>query len=118
MDQGISGWSAKHGQTVVANDVSKDPRYYSLVDGDAACSNLAVPVKERVVAVINVEGMDPDAFDDSDGKTLETLADQLAVAVENIQLHRQQRDQSRSLAVAEERDRIGRDLHDGSTPPG
>ena len=115
MDQGISGWSAKHGQTVVANDVSKDPRYYSLVDGDAACSNLAVPVtvKEWVVAVINVEGMDPDAFDDSDGKTLETLADQLAVAVENIQLHRQQRDQSRSLAVAEERDRIGRDLHDG-----
>ena len=86
MDQGISGWSAKHGQTVVANDVSKDPRYYSLVDGDAACSNLAVPVtvKERVVAVINVEGMEPDAFDDSDVKALETLVDQLAVAVENI----------------------------------
>ena len=84
MDQGISGWSAKHGQTVVANDVSKDPRYYSLVDGDAACSNLAVPVKERVVAVINVKGMEPDAFDDSDVKTLETLVDQLAVAVENI----------------------------------
>lgn len=115
MNQGISGWAAKLGQTVVANDVAKDLRYYSLVDGDAACSNLAVPVtvKEQVVAVINVEGMEPDAFDDSDVKTLETLADQLAVAVENIQLHRQQRDQSRSLAVAEERDRIGRDLHDG-----
>lgn len=115
MDQGISGWSAKHGQTVVSNDVSKDSRYCSLVDGYEVRSNLAVPVtvKEQVVAVINVEGMEPDAFDDSDVKTLETLADQLAVAVENIQLHRQQRDQSRSLAVAEERDRIGRDLHDG-----
>jgi signal transduction histidine kinase len=115
MDQGISGWAAKHRQTVVSNDVSNDPRYDSLVDGATACSNLAVPVtvKEQVVAVINVEGMEPDAFDDSDVKTLETLADQLAVAVENIQLHRQQRDQSRSLAVAEERDRIGRDLHDG-----
>ncbi len=56
MDQGISGWAAKHGQTVVANDVSKDSRYHSLVYGDAACSNLAVPVtvKEQVVAVINV----------------------------------------------------------------
>ena len=115
MDQGISGWAAKHGQTVVANDVAKDSRYYSLVDGDAACSNLAVPVtvREQVVAVINVEGMEPDAFDDSDVETLETLADQLAVAVENIQLHRQQRDQSRILAVAFFRDRIGRDLHDG-----
>ena len=86
MDQGISGWAAKHGQTVVANDVSKDSRYYSMVDGDAACSNLVVPVtvREQVVAVINVEGMEPDAFDDSDVETLETLADQLAVAVEDI----------------------------------
>jgi len=64
--------------------------YYSLVDGDAACSNLAVPVtvREQVVAFMNVEGMEPDAFDDSDVETLETLAYQLAVAVENIQLHR------------------------------
>jgi len=90
MDQGISGWAAKHGQTVVANDVAKDSRYYSLVDGDDACSNLAVPVtaREQVVAFMNVEGMEPDAFDDSDVETLETLAYQLAVAVENIQLHR------------------------------
>ena len=70
--------AAKHGQTVVANDVAKDSRYYSLVDGDAAYSNLAVPVtvSEQVVAVINVEGMEPDAFDDNDVETLETPADQ------------------------------------------
>ena len=47
---------------------------------------MAVPVtvREQVVAVINSEGMEPDAFDDNDVETLETLADQLAVAVENI----------------------------------
>ena len=72
MEQGISGWAAKHGQTVVANDVTKDSRYFSLVDGEEAGSNLAVPVtvKEQVVAVINVEGIETDAFDDSDVKTL------------------------------------------------
>lgn len=115
MDQGLSGWAAKNGTTVVSNDVSQDSRFVPLVDGEEARSNLAVPVtvKKQVVAVISVEGVELDAFDDSDVKTLETLADQLAVAVENIQLHRQQREQSRSLAVAEERDRIGRDLHDG-----
>ena len=80
MDQGISGWAAKHGQTVVANDVAKDSRYYSLVDGDAACSNLAVPVtvREQVVAVINVEGMEPDAFDDSDAETCTTVLSSLS----------------------------------------
>ena len=44
---------------------------------------------------------------------METVAGQLATAIENIQLYRQQQDQARRLAVADERDRIGRDLHDG-----
>ena len=115
MDQGIAGWVAKNGQTVMSNDVSQDPRYSALVEGFEASAELAVPVtvKGEVTAVINVDGMEPYAFDDSDVKTLETLADQLAVAIENIQLSRQQQEQSRRLAVAEERDRIGRDLHDG-----
>jgi len=67
----------------------------------------------ETVAVINVDGAEPYIFDDSDVKTLETLADQLAVAMENINLLLQQQDQSQRLAVADERDRIGRDLHDG-----
>lgn len=115
LDQGLSGWAAKNGTTVVSNDVSHDSRFVPLVDVEEARSSLAVPVtvKKQVVAVISVEGVELDAFDDSDVKTLQTLADQLAVAVENIQLHQQQREQSRSLAIAEERDRIGRDLHDG-----
>ncbi len=85
------------------------------MEGFETSAELAVPVtvKGEVAAVINVDGMEPYAFDDSDVKTLETLADQLAVAIENIQLSRQQQEQSRRLAVAEERDRIGRDLHDG-----
>ena len=76
---------------------------------------LAVPVivKDVTVAVINLERLEPQVFDDSDVKTMETLADQLAVAIENISLHDRQSDQSRRLAVADERDRIGRDLHEG-----
>ena len=64
------------------------------------------------MAVINVDSTEPNIFDDSDVKTLETLADQLAMAMENINLLLQQQDQSQRLAVADERDRIGRDLHD------
>ncbi len=63
--------------------------------------------------MINVDGAEPYIFDDSDVKTLETLADQLAVAMENINLLLQQQDQSQRLTVADERDRIGRNLHDG-----
>jgi signal transduction histidine kinase len=114
LDQGILGWVARNRQTVLCNDVSQDPRYTPLA-GFATCAQLAVPVivKDDVVAVINVDGMEPHAFDESDAKTLETAADQLAVAVENLHLNRQQQEQFRRLAVVEERERIGRDLHDG-----
>ena len=51
-------------------------------------AELAVPVvvKDKTVAVINVDGMESNIFDESDVKTLETLADQLSVALENINL--------------------------------
>jgi len=114
LDRGIAAWVARTGRTALCNDTSEDPRYHS-VPGFETAAELAVPVmvKDETVAVINVDGPEPYIFDDSDVKTLETLADQLAVAMENISLYLQQQDQSQRLAVADERDRIGRDLHDG-----
>ena len=114
LDRGIAAWVARTGQTALCNDVREDPRYHA-VAGFETAAELAVPVmvKDETVAVINVDGAQPYIFDDSDVKTLETLAGQLAVAMENINLLLQQQDQSQRLAVADERDRIGRDLHDG-----
>ena len=114
LDRGIAAWVARTGQTALCNDVREDSRYHA-VTGFETAAELAVPVmvKDETVAVINVDGTEPNIFDDSDVKTLETLAGQLAVAIENINLHLQQQDQSQRLAVADERDRIGRDLHDG-----
>ena len=100
--------------------LSKETDPGRAIPGDKALfkSELAVPVpvKGEVAAVIRVDSLGPNApnvFDESDVKTLETVAGQLATAIENIQLYRQQQDQARRLAVADERDRIGRDLHDG-----
>ena len=114
LDRGIAGWVARTGQTALCNDVQKDSRYHA-VPGIKTFAELAVPVsvKDETVAVISIGGLEPQSFDDSDVKTVETLADQLSVAIENINLYLQQQDQSQRLAVADERDRIGRDLHDG-----
>ncbi|MEE8465936.1 MAG: GAF domain-containing sensor histidine kinase, partial [Dehalococcoidia bacterium] len=114
LDRGIAGWVARTGQTALCNDAQQDSRYHA-VPGFETAAELAVPVmvKEETVAVINIGSAETHIFDDSDVKTLETLADQLSVAIENINLYLQQQDQSQRLAVADERDRIGRDLHDG-----
>jgi signal transduction histidine kinase len=53
--------------------------------------------------------MDAGTFTAEDQKIIETLAGYAAVAIENAQLYQQ----VQRLAVLEERDRIGMDLHDG-----
>ena len=48
------------------------------------------------------------AFDDLDLFTAQTLADQLAIAIENAHLY----EQAQELATVQERQRLARDLHD------
>jgi len=87
--QGIAGWVAQYGETVVVPDTSKDTRFFSQVDEKTKTetqSIVAVPVKFRdtclgVIELINCIG--PDGFDARDLKLLEALSDFAAIALEN-----------------------------------
>jgi diguanylate cyclase (GGDEF)-like protein len=87
--QGIAGWVAQNGETVVVPDTSKDTRFFGQVDEKTRTetqSIVAVPVKFRdtclgVIELINCMG--PDGFDNRDLKLLEALADFAAIALEN-----------------------------------
>jgi diguanylate cyclase (GGDEF)-like protein len=89
MGQGIAGWVAQHGETVVVPDTSKDTRFFAKVDEKTKTetqSIVAVPVKFRdnclgVIELINCLG--PDGFDSRDLKLLEALSDFAAIALEN-----------------------------------
>lgn len=89
MGQGIAGWVAQHGETVVVPDTSKDTRFFSKVDEKTKTetqSIVAVPVRFRdtclgVIELINCVG--PDGFDPRDLKLLEALSDFAAIALEN-----------------------------------
>ena len=79
-------------------------------------SFLGVPIvfKGRVLGDLYLANKKGAVEFSQDDETLVTLfAAQAAVAIENALLFEQQRDQSQRLAVSEERERIGRDLHDG-----
>ena len=56
----------------------------------------------------NLESREPDQFDANDEATLMILADQVGTAVQNARLFEQQH----GLAVAEERNRLAREIHD------
>ena len=85
---GISGWVAAHGERVLANDVSQDPRYF-VYSYHNTRSELTVPIKvdNTVLGVLNVEDTKLHAFDETDCVVLETLCDQLGSAIKNAKLY-------------------------------
>jgi nitrate/nitrite-specific signal transduction histidine kinase len=109
-EDSIVGWVAQAGEPILANDASEDPRYRAVEALRETKSELAVPVKigNKVLGVLDIESTEVDAFNEADLYTAQTLADQLAVAIENAHLY----EETRQMAVMEERNRMAREIHD------
>lgn len=107
--EGISGWVAGTGESLIVPDVMKDVRFIPSKN-DQTRSETAIPIKIKgqVIGVIDVESDHLNGFDESDLIVLQSLADQVAVAIENARLY----EQARHLAALEERQKLARELHD------
>jgi signal transduction histidine kinase len=110
--EGITGWVASTGEPLLVPDVSQEPRYVWM-RGSETRSELTVPLKTKgeVIAVLDVQSDQLNAFDESDLLVLQSLAHQAAIAIDNARLY----EQARRLAVVEERQRLARELHDSVT---
>ncbi|RMF85522.1 MAG: GAF domain-containing protein, partial [Nitrospinota bacterium] len=86
---GITGWVAQSGKSVRVGDVRKDPRYYAM--REEIRSELCVPLRlgDRVIGVVNVETPRLNAYTETDQRVLETVASQIAVAIQNARLYEQ-----------------------------
>jgi len=87
--EGLIGWSAATNRTIVANDVALDPRYLNPNNNTEIRAELCVPIKLgiKTIGVLALESIQIDAFDKYHISALETLADQLAIAIENARLY-------------------------------
>jgi len=85
--EGMTGYAAATGETQVSGDVIQDPHYVPGVEETK--SELAVPIKseQKVIGVLDLQSDEFDAFDETDVMVMETLADQVAVAIENARLY-------------------------------
>jgi PAS domain S-box-containing protein len=96
--QGLIGHAVMSRQTILANDAPQDPRYIrTFHEEPVAGSELSVPLRlgERVLGVLDLQSPEKHAFQPEDVTTFETLADQLAVAIENARLFTQEQEQRR-----------------------
>lgn len=109
-EEGIVAWVAQIGEPLLVNDVRKEPKYHFIEELRDTRAELAVPVKigSKILGVLDIESNEVDAFNEADLSTAQTLADQLAVAIENARLYKE----TGQIAVMEERNRIAREIHD------
>ena len=97
LDQGIAGWVATNGAAQIVNDVSQDPRFFSGADKSAdftTRSIIAVPLllHDRVLGVLEAVNKIDGEFTEEDLELFSSLANLVASAVENSNLHEKLRD--------------------------
>jgi signal transduction histidine kinase len=125
MDEGIAGWVATHGEPVLSNNVSADPRHAARIDsatGFFTRSILCVPLQvstggqSHTIGVLEVVNKRIGDFSPEDLEWLAALGAQAAVAVENARLYEDLRAQRDRIIKAQEevRHELARNLHDGA----
>ncbi|MCP4537969.1 MAG: GAF domain-containing protein [Chloroflexi bacterium] len=92
-------------QARIALDVGEEPVHFKNPHLPDTRSEMALPLTagDTVIGALTVQSVEEAAFSDDDITTLQTMADQLAVAINNANLHLENR---RLLARAERRARL------------
>jgi two-component system, NarL family, sensor histidine kinase DevS len=110
---GLLGLIIREARTVRADDIARHPARHGFPPNHPIMTSfLGAPVLVKGRSVGNLyltdkEGGEP--FSEDDEHLVEMFAVHAGIAIENARLH----DQVQRLAVVDERERIGKDLHDG-----
>ena len=79
----VTGWVARHGESLLINDVSRDPRYLDSRPGVQSELCVAMRSGSDVTGVVNLESLRSGAYTESEKRVLEIVATQLGIAIEN-----------------------------------
>jgi GAF domain-containing protein len=93
-EQGIVGFVAGNKTYRIALDVGMDAEFFSNEDLPETRSEIALPllVRNELIGVLDVQSVEPEAFDEEGVSTLQVLANQVAVAINSSRLFQQQQE--------------------------
>ncbi|MBI4789206.1 MAG: PAS domain S-box protein [Chloroflexi bacterium] len=100
-------------QPFICSDVSQEPRFpvaKQMLEKLGIQSYVILPLfaKDEFLGALNLGSRSTNAYHETDLHVLVPIAGQLAIVIENARLQ----EQIASMAIREERDRLGRELHD------
>lgn len=98
---GIVSYAATQRRRYLANDVRLDEHYLAVPDIPSTRAEIAVPILrgEQLLGVLDIQATEVNAFTDRDIEIIETLADQLAIGLENAELFLQESRRRAELAL-------------------
>jgi len=98
------GWCVAHGQARIALDVGEEAVRFSNPLLPDTRSEMALPLisRGRVIGAMSIQSEQPAAFSQEDVAILQTMADQLATAIENARLFQSTQAFAERQAIANE----------------
>jgi GAF domain-containing protein len=89
--ESVVGYVAGRGEPRIVLDIGADAAFFDNPDLPDARSEMALPLQARgdIIGALDVQSKEPQAFSEEDLVVLQTLADQLAVAISNAGLFEQ-----------------------------
>ncbi|MFU8826758.1 MAG: GAF domain-containing protein, partial [Brevefilum sp.] len=93
-DKGIISWVAQHGKTKRVGDVAKEPLFLqSPIVPEIEGSEMVVPLAfgHQILGVLDLQSPEKHAFSEEDQQLIETLGDNLAIAIRNARLYRSEK---------------------------
>ncbi len=86
---GIVGYVAESRKPRIALDTGMDAVYFNNPDLPETRSEMALPLVQgnRLIGVLDIQSVEPDAFDVEDVEILNVLAEQVTVAIANAQIY-------------------------------
>ncbi|MDP3024447.1 MAG: SpoIIE family protein phosphatase [candidate division Zixibacteria bacterium] len=112
LGQGIAGWVAQNQEPVIANQARQDPRFSPELEekiGFRIDSIICVPVLRRgslLGVMVAMNKLDGKEFTEEDLKIFSSLADQVAIALDNSYLYRKARKESLEKEILLDMDRL------------
>ncbi len=110
--EGLVGLVAQNEEPIVSHDLANDMRYLRDAVVKAGFRQMAcfpLTSSGHLVGVLSAVTRSANPLDEHDIQVITAIGSWSGLAIENARLH----NDARRLAVLEERDRIGMDLHDG-----
>ncbi|MAT43697.1 MAG: hypothetical protein CL609_15275 [Anaerolineaceae bacterium] len=112
-NENLTGWVAKHGESVLVNNVleeSRLPAHFSKTINFPIHSLIAVPLQhlDKNFGVLEVFNDTFDTFNNQDKVMLEMLANTAVIAIKNAAFY----EHVQEVAAIEERAHLARELHD------